>query len=1375
MTASKMNPANAKNTKGVAKKAIAKAPVEAAAEAKLSVEDSASTGPLGSAFHAQVVSDSDGGQSGGGMGSTALILGGIALAGGVAVAAAGGGKDSVPVPTPTPPQPLPSYSVAASAASVDEGKSITFTITDANKVSGQKVTWSVNPERAADIDGPTSGEVTIDQSGKATVTIVVKADATTEGAETLSFTVGSQNASATINDTSTTPAKTMVLTVNADTGADFVGTGLGDTYNATAATFTALDSLDGAGGTDTLNILDQAGAMAGAAPATVTLKSIEKVNITSVGSIGVNAAAAVTAQAQIRTITPTVAVAGSTSTLTVTYGSVSVTTAALDGTVTAAEVNALVSAAINSIAGSAVSAVVGGAVVVTAPVAGTPLPTITVVPSTPGDVTFAQADTQSNVVGSAAKTAVEYDVSGAGYADVTDLTVNSVGGDNIKAAATQNVTVTNTGGGKVTIAGGLAQTVTQASGDVTLTGATGAVKVTETAQAASAISVTGGATVDVTSLGVTTGGITVTGVAGVTGAITVTAKHTGDAGGSGGITVDGGSNVTITDTTSFGGAITVGNGAKPTGEVVITSNQNGVSGNRIAGPITVKGGTVVNVTENATQASETTVGNSGTLTQSSVTVTGGTSTTTVNVKQTAAVAAVVTAAAVPAVIGVDTVAIATVLGGAGTLANGSSIAIGGLTFTNNSGAALSADKVAAAFANLSAGATSGSSTAGIYTGKFSSNHATGAVGGTTAAPTLVATQVVAKTGDVIGTGAGYTATIAGATGSAATGTGGIANGVVNISNDLNVAATAHTIATVKVDGYANTSSVTSNALSSLSLANGSGTFAVTSTNTGALALTLNKLAAASAITGLGTYTALNITATGAASAANISAAGATDITIGGTVALDLTGSTFTALKTVKVTGSAAVTAASAFNVSGITDVDASGTSGAMSLTLDLTKATYKGSSDADTLTAGAAFTAAAANKAISLGAGDDTLVIANSTDFITGKVDGGAGTDTISIRGAEAAAISGSAGAALSWTTNVSGFEKLTLTGAAAGDTIKLDTIGFNAAANIVTVVGTTGTGGVTLSGFANGETLAISGANSATAGITLSNTAWATGTADSVKIALSHATGGILVATGVETLAITDTVASAAASALAIDDASAKTITIDGASTGLFTLTDGNAANNTTPGFAVLTTVDASTYAGGLKYTTAEGTLAQTVTGGIGDDQLTATIATSKLIGGAGNDQLTSTAINVTLDGGAGNDIITAVQGNTITTGTGNDTVVISGASATVASYATIADMARGDVLKMTDGTGLSAFNSVKVTQNAGATLQNYADAAITAAGGATKAAWFQFEGNTYVVADHGNASGTAFINGQDSIVKINGLVDLSLAVFANNGLLIA
>jgi len=43
---------------------------------------------------------------------------------------------------------------------------------------------------------------------------------------------------------------------------------------------------------------------------------------------------------------------------------------------------------------------------------------------------------------------------------------------------------------------------------------------------------------------------------------------------------------------------------------------------------------------------------------------------------------------------------------------------------------------------------------------------------------------------------------------------------------------------------------------------------------------------------------------------------------------------------------------------------------------------------------------------------------------------------------------------------------------------------------------------------------------------------------------------------------------------------------------------------------------------------------------------------------------------------------------------------------------------------------------------------------------------AWFQFDGNTYIVEDVAD-SNTAFQNGTDMIVKITGTVDLSTASY--------
>jgi S-layer protein len=48
----------------------------------------------------------------------------------------------------------------------------------------------------------------------------------------------------------------------------------------------------------------------------------------------------------------------------------------------------------------------------------------------------------------------------------------------------------------------------------------------------------------------------------------------------------------------------------------------------------------------------------------------------------------------------------------------------------------------------------------------------------------------------------------------------------------------------------------------------------------------------------------------------------------------------------------------------------------------------------------------------------------------------------------------------------------------------------------------------------------------------------------------------------------------------------------------------------------------------------------------------------------------------------------------------------------------------------------------------------------------GANDVAWFQFGGDTYVVMDVAGDS-TAFVNGEDMIVKLTGSVDLGNASF--------
>jgi S-layer protein len=120
------------------------------------------------------------------------------------------------------------------------------------------------------------------------------------------------------------------------------------------------------------------------------------------------------------------------------------------------------------------------------------------------------------------------------------------------------------------------------------------------------------------------------------------------------------------------------------------------------------------------------------------------------------------------------------------------------------------------------------------------------------------------------------------------------------------------------------------------------------------------------------------------------------------------------------------------------------------------------------------------------------------------------------------------------------------------------------------------------------------------------------------------------------------------------------------------------------------------------------------------------------------------------------------------LTGGAGNDVFIINTASLNVNSYATI-DFAAGDLL---DIDGAVSFAPAKVVLGATAVFQDYANAAINTIN-VNGAGWFQFGGDTYVVADFETsvplASQSTFVNGEDFIVKLTGLIDLSQASFNN------
>lgn len=98
----------------------------------------------------------------------------------------------------------PTYNLSRSASNVDEGNTITFTLTTTNVTNGTTVPYTITGVTTGDIAGASlTGNFTVN-SNTAGLTLTATADATTEGAETITVTLdnGQSSISATINDTS---------------------------------------------------------------------------------------------------------------------------------------------------------------------------------------------------------------------------------------------------------------------------------------------------------------------------------------------------------------------------------------------------------------------------------------------------------------------------------------------------------------------------------------------------------------------------------------------------------------------------------------------------------------------------------------------------------------------------------------------------------------------------------------------------------------------------------------------------------------------------------------------------------------------------------------------------------------------------------------------------------------------------------------------------------------------------------------------------------------------------------------------------------------------------------------------------------------------
>jgi S-layer protein len=929
------------------------------------------------------------------------------------------------------------------------------------------------------------------------------------------------------------------------------------------------------------------------------------------------------------------------------------------------------------------------------------------------------------------------------------LTLNSVGN---LAAFPAGVTVSNVETMNVRSSGSTALNTTTITGlaDLNSTASTGGVALTAATTtdvtvsgetAANTLAVDGGQNVSVTDTNAG-GNITIGATTVNNGTITVTDDIAAAT-----IAVDGGTDVSVTATGAtnlVGNAITVGAGGAatdlPTGAVEVSNTAAAIVADAGAtavgmGDIAVTGGTTVNVTQSANAANGVADNVGDVVTQGDVTVTAGNSTTSVTVVQDDQAAAVAAVAGVDAVRQTQTVTF-------NALVAGNTVTVNGLTFTASVN--LSAEQVAQAFANLTSGdrQDDGGPTAnGFYTGINTANtFTTGeAVGNTvtyteTTAGTNAATIVptiaqgtgvslpVAPTAAVATTGVAATPAVAGVV--------GVASGAVVIDDNATASVTD-----IVVDSY-NAATLGAggslNALQNLTLKNSGATAAALTSTSSTLNVTLDDVDGAVNLGG--NVTNLTLNTEGTASTGAVNAAAATGVTINAEAALTSAGS-FAAATTLDINGSAAVNLTGA-TLTAMTALNAADNTGGVTATANA-NTVVTGSSAADTITFGAATVAS------NLGAGNDTAIINQNALGAGGSVDGGEGdADTLSMGFANA--VAASANTVLDGV--VTNFERLTINNVATdGDNTANATHTVNLANLTYDYVTVSGTGDFGV--VAGQDTLALTGmaANGTVAlaaqGLYTVALADASGTADVVNYVLDGGVnGGTVTANAVETFSIAST-GSATNTLNTVGDA-VTTISVSG-----------NAGLNLAAANATLTTVDASAMtAGGLQFTVANAS--STITGGAGADVITVdlTADSSTISGGAGNDTFTiaADADLITLNGGAG-----------------ADTFDFNGVSSNKSNYTVIQGVDTGDIIDLA-GLTLTAFNSTQITLAQGATesTQAYLDQAMaTLTTG--QAGWFSFNGNTFIAGDVGAESANAFVDGQDFVVMITGVVDLSTASF--------
>ena len=429
------------------------------------------------------------------------------------------------------------------------------------------------------------------------------------------------------------------------------------------------------------------------------------------------------------------------------------------------------------------------------------------------------------------------------------------------------------------------------------------------------------------------------------------------------------------------------------------------------------------------------------------------------------------------------------------------------------------------------------------------------------------------------------------------------------------------------------------------------------------------------------------------------------ITALGDAAINLTN--LDVLENVTVTGAGAVELKTVTGES-VKSVNATANTGGV--TVDLSgadNAAFTGGAGDDTLTVNGS------KVAHTLGAGDDTVVVKDTafTDLAKGfSVDGGEGTDTLQMSATLADGFK---------TADVAtNFEILQLIGGSG--TVDLDNFGDIDHVAVGALDGAT----LTLNNMGNGGLLEY--VDTPIQDVKVSVKGADTGKTDVLNVTIADdasVAANTLTVANVETINIT-----ADNTDLGEDDAPVQhsmTLTADKATN--VNISGDAALNLTLTGSNEITKIDASGNTGGL------------------------TVDLSKID--------TAGKYAVTLTGSSADDTITMGIGNFITGGEGDDTFTATAAGAdpvAATSFSTIMDFEAGDKLEIT---GMATL-----ADKVALTAEMSFDAAVTEAlKSATnaEAAWFEYQGNTYVVLE-ATGNDNAFGEG-DYLVKLNGIVDLS------------